>query len=373
MECSECNNVRDTVPAPREESVVDVEQAALRPDRRTASRAAWSLCGIVFALIACAAGLGIVNGTGIDELVFLLPVASSAVVGGVIASHRSNNPVGWFFLASAFSFATTVLSSEYARYGLVTEPGSLPAAPAMVWPGAWLWVPGAVLVLVFVPLHFPDGRLVSPGWRPVRWFGILAAAVIGGRSAIEPGAIPDSGFVNPLGIELPRSVAAVFDMVVLPLWLGLIVVAAASLVVRFRRSGTVQRQQIKWLMFAAALVPVWFLLNAPVERGLPDLFPVLDALALSAVPVAAGVAIVRHRLYDIDLVINRTLVYGSLTGCVVGIYVLVVGYLGQLFRTGGDLLISLIATGVVAVLFAPLRDRLQRAVNHLMYGERDDP
>ncbi len=346
--------------------------AAIPAGSRSAPRIAWLLCGLTFALLAISAVLGVLNGTRAGDLAFLVSVISCAVVGGMVVSHRPDNPVGWFFLVSALSFTTTMFATEYAKYGLLTEPGSLPLARAMVWPATWLWAPGAVLILVFVPLYFPDGRLVSRRWRPVALFAVFFTVLVAALSALEPGEIEDSGLVNPLGMELPQPVAAVFDAVILPLWLGLLFVSAASLVIRFRRSGREERQQIKWLAFAAVLIPVWFLVNSPVQRVFPNLFLVMDALALAGVPIAAGIAILRHRLYDIDLIINRTLVYGALTAGVVGLYVLVVGYLGALLRTD-DLLISLIATGVVAVLFAPLRDRLQRVVNHLLYGERDDP
>ena len=346
---------------------------AIPANSRGTPKAAWSLCGLTFVLLTSGVVFGILNDTHAGELVFLVSVISCAVVGGMVASNRPANPIGWFFLASALSFAATIFTGEYARYGLLTEPGSLPAARAVVWPQSWTWVPGAVLIVVFVPLYFPDGRLVSRRWRPVVWSAALFSVLGAGLSALQPGEIQGSGLANPLGTELPQAVAAVFDAVVLPLWLGLLFVSAASLVVRFRRSGREERQQIKWLAFAAAVIPVWFLLNAPVERAFPNLFLFMDSLALAGVPVAAGIAILRHRLYDIDLVINRTLVYGALTACVVGVYVVVVGYLGQVFHADDNLLISIIATGIVAALFAPLRDRLQRGVNRLTYGERDDP
>jgi DNA-binding NarL/FixJ family response regulator len=126
------------------------------------------------------------------------------------------------------------------------------------------------------------------------------------------------------------------------------------------------------LVFAASAIPIWFLVSPLVQGMAPVLFEIGETLAFAGVPVAVGIAVLKYRLYDIDLVINRTLVYGALTAIVVGIYVFVVGYLGALFRTE-DLLVSLIATGVVAVLFAPLRNRLQGIVNRLLYGERDDP
>ncbi len=347
--------------------------AVIRMSGWDPDKVAWLLSALSAGLVACAGVLAIVNGTGVETLMFLVSVLACAVVGGLIASRLPTNPVGWFFLVSAFSFAMVVLTHEYATYGLLTEPGSLPLARAMVWPQSWLWVPGAVLILSFVPLYFPDGRLVSGRWRPVVWFAVAFSVVGAIYSAFIPGEIQDSGFVNPLGIEAQQPFFEMLGAGILPLWLGLLFVSAASLVVRFRRSAGEERQQIKWLAFAASAVPAWFLVSPAVEALAPTLFEVLDPLAFIGIPIAVGIAILKYRLYDIDLVINRTLVYGALTACVVGIYVLLVGYMGALLHAEGNLMVSLVATGVVAVVFAPLRDRLQHGVNRLMYGERDDP
>ncbi len=336
-------------------------------------KGAWLLCALSTGLVACAGVFVVVNGTGVGTLMFLVSVLSCAVVGGIVASRLPANPVGWFFLVSALSFAATVLTNEYATYGLLTEPGSLPLAWAMVWPQSWLWVPGAGLILAFVPLYFPDGRLVSGRWRPVVWFAVAFSGAGAVYSAFKPGEIQASGFVNPLGIGAQHPFLETLGAGMLPLWLGLLCMAAASLVIRFRRSMGEERQQIKWLAFAASVVPAWFLVSPAVEAVAPALFEVLDPLAFAGIPTAAGIAILRYRLYDIDLIINRTLVYGALTICVVGIYVLLVAYMGALLHAEGNLLVSLSATGLVAVAFAPLRERLQRGVNRLMYGERDDP
>lgn len=261
--------------------------------------------------------------------------------------------------------AFETFAGEYTIYGIVTEPGALPFASAMAWLAAWPELLGGILFFVFLPLYFPEGRLVSPRWRPVARLAVVA---------LLPGKVRyNSEIVNPLGIEALRPVRDPSETVGLALFMAFILVSLASLVVRFRRSRGEERQQLKWFTYAVSVVLVWFLVNWPIEDAIPDLFPVLDSLVISGVPVAAGIAILRYRLYDIDLLINRTLVYGALTACVVGVYVLIVGYLGALFQTSENLLISLVATGLVAVLFQPLRERLQRTVNHLMYGERDDP
>jgi hypothetical protein len=140
-------------------------------------------------------------------------------------------------------------------------------------------------------------------------------------SALTPEDIMNAGIVNPLGIETLQPVSDLLEPVFLPLYFTLLFASAVSLVVRYRRSGSVERQQIKWLAFAALAIPVWFLTNAPIQAVSRTLFFVMDDLILSVlIPVAAGVAILRYRLYDIDVVINRTLVYGSLTAILVGVY-----------------------------------------------------
>lgn len=321
---------------------------------RIASRVAWLLGGVTLALIACTIAFGILNWDGFGESLRLFALFSSALVGSIVASRRPSNPVGWFLLIGAACFALTVYTEAYATYGLLTDPGSLPLAGAMAWPPQWVWVPGAVLILVFLPLYFPNGRLVSPR---LRWavgcagfFSVFMAVF----SAFQPGDVQSTGLKNPLGTEALAALPAVIDASILPLWLGLLFVSASSLAVRFRRSDIEQRQQIKWLALAASAIPLWFLVSPFFERMIPVLFEIGETLVFAGAPVAVGIAILKHRLYDIDLIINRTLVYGILTACVVGIYVLVVGYLGQIFRTQGNLLVSLIATGIVAVLFQPL-------------------
>jgi signal transduction histidine kinase len=230
-----------------------------------------------------------------------------------------------------------------------------------------------VLLFIFLPLYFPNGRLVSPRWRPIVWLAFLLA-VTSVFSAFMPGEDVYGGkMVNPLGVEALRPIHDLFDAVGLALFLGLILIAVASLVVRFRRSGSEERQQLKWFMYAVSTVLVWFVVNRPIDDAAPELFLVMDALVIAGVPVAAGIAILKYHLFDIDLVINRTLVYGSLSALVVGLYVLVVGSLGALLQARGSLLVSLLAAGLVAVLFAPMREWLQRGVNRLMYGERDNP
>jgi signal transduction histidine kinase len=185
---------------------------------------------------------------------------------------------------------------------------------------------------------------------------------------------PERGPGLVTGHEYPSHVAHVLvDFIGFPMLLvGL--GAVISVLVRFRRARGDERQQIKWFASAAVLTVVWIIVFGQSTRGLPEAIVALtNLLVIPSVPIATGIAILRYRLYDIDLLINRTLVYGALSVIVVALYVLVVGSLGALLQVQGSLFASLLATGLVAVLFAPLRDRLQRAVNRLMYGHRDDP
>lgn len=297
-----------------------------------------------------------------------------STVGALVASRRPENPIGWLLGASGLLYAVMVSVGEYGTYALLTERGSQPGGVVAAWLGSWLYVLGANLVL-YSFLLFPDGRLPSPRWRVVAWLVALAICLDTASLALMPGTLYGyPGFDNPFGIEALAGLSGPIGVVTSVLVLVAILAPVIALIVRFRRARGDERQQIKWVIYAVAV------LGAAIVAV--NLWPALDPsfvgavmflVGFLAIPVAIGVAIFKYRLYDIDLVINRTLVYGALTACVVGVYVLVVGYLGALLRTEDNLAISLVATGVVAVLFAPLRDLLQRGVNRLMYGERDEP
>jgi hypothetical protein len=332
---------------------------------------AWSVCGLTVILIACAVALAFLNRSDEASVIFPLGLMVSAMVGGLIASRRPENPVGWFFLGSAGCFAITEVAAEYATYGL-------PGAWVMAWLLSWLWVPALILLLCFVPLYFPDGRLVSPRWRWVVGLALFFSVIIAVFSALSPGEIQEEGIANPLGIEALRPVFELLEIPMLALYFTLLFASAASLVVRFRRSGSVERQQIKWLTFAALAIPVWFLTNSPIEAVSRTLFDIMDALIFSAlIPVTAGVAILRYRLYDIDVVINRTLVYGSLTALLVAIYLGGVAATQAIFRTLTDQqqqpqLAIVVSTLIIAALFNPLRHRIQTLIDRRFYRSKYD-
>jgi signal transduction histidine kinase len=364
---------------------------------RTTSWLAWSLAGLALAVFFASVALFVLArsarvpsslGTGgtIGDMLVFLPFLAFPLVGALIASKRPKNPIGWICLADGLLWMLVDLIDHYGAYGLA-RPGSLPFPVTIAALGGWLWVPAVALLGIYLILLFPNGRLPSTRWRPLGWFSGSVIVLISATIVLSPGPVRGLGGVrNPFGLEGAPWVEDV-GYVVLPLLPLCMLASAVSLVLRYRRSGGEVRQQIKWIAFAASIMGLVYLIAlasalvfAPESQGTASTQPFwlellqnVMLLSFAGVPVAVGFAVLRYRLYDIDFIINRTLVYGALTVSVAGLYVLVVGYLGALLRTGGNLLVSLLAAGLVAVLFAPLRDRLQRAVDRLMYGERDDP
>ncbi len=234
---------------------------------------------------------------------------------------------------------------------------------------------GWFLMLTFGLLLFPNGHLLSSRWRPLARLivGFLAAFTI--TSLLAP-YLSDTRLAtvhNPIGISGASDLLNLLTTLISLGLLATVIPCIVAVVLRFRRARGDERQQLKWFAYGTTL-SILMLIGIVIlvfsNNGAPDTF---FFLAVVCIPISAGIAMLRYRLYDIDVLINRTLVYGLLTFLIVGIYVLAVGYLGALFRTGSNLLISLIATGLVAVLFQPLRALLQRSVNRLLYGQRDEP
>ncbi len=352
--------------------------------RYTAVWSAWSLVplsvalflgGIASALTTRSTAVEITYGSVAEPdsaVLGLTTVLTFSVVGAIIASRHPRNAIGWIFCSVGLVEGLQTLAAGYAEFWLASGSGIKSLAEMGAWFSTWSWIILLSLPTCLLLLLFPDGRLPSPRWRPAAWCAGLGTTGFAASLALEAGPLEDfPQIVNPYGVDSPI-------VVVVPVVAGLVVtgsmaVSAFSLIARLRRAGSEQRQQIKWLayggavvvgtIFASALISIW---SVPVSIA-------VIKIALLGLPIFTGIAIFKHRLYDIDLIINRTLVYGALTLSVAGVYVFAVGYLGALFRTGDNFFVSLVAAGLVAVLFAPLRERLQRAVNRLMYGERDDP
>jgi class 3 adenylate cyclase len=304
------------------------------------------------------------------------------ILGAVIAAHRPENPYGWLWCAVGLGLGMLFLAVGYGAYALVVEPGALPGGVAAAWVSSVLTI--LVLgLLPFVFLLFPNGRLPAGRWRPVAWTAGLVDVALVALVAVEPGPIYDFPFVdNPVRFAgvLGEFVEWLFlsdvaGVVVLAFALTL-TLSAVSMVVRFRRARGQERQQLKWL--AAVSVPVLgffvvLVLGPRWENRLVD--AVAIAVLFSAMYAAIGVAVLRHRLYDIDLLLTRTLAYGLLTATFTVLYLAIVVGIGTLVGSRGrpNLFLSILATGVVAVAFQPSRDRSRRLANRLVYGKRATP
>lgn len=357
--------------------------------QQTARRLSWSitffssavvLTGLILSILALTANGN--HATFSHQFFTPLLTITYCVVGALVASRHPRNPIGWMFCATGFLSAFNMLSSGYALYSeLALMNDSLPGAMFARWLTIWIWLPNVFLPVTFLLLLFPDGNLLSTRWRPIAWasgFGLFGIIV---SMAFHPGPLEAMGLngSNPYGIRDGEAVINVILTIAAPLLLVGVFGSIASIIVRFRSVTGIERAQLKWLAVAGIVVivgnilgsiPWWLWGDNPVTR---ELSIVMTDITVVTIVMATGVAILRYRLWDIHIFVNRTLVYGSLTALVIGLYVVIVGSLGMLLQTGGSLLISLLGTGIIAVLFQPLRERLQRGVNRLMYGERDDP
>jgi signal transduction histidine kinase len=343
---------------------------------RAATGVAWVLVGLAATVVGLGLGLAAANGTQLglaNESLFLIPLAVGfPLVGALVASRRPHNGVAWVYLGGGLGAGLALFAYGYAQYALVTNPGALPGGRALAWVSSWVWVTGATPILTFGLLLFPDGRLPSPRWRLVAWLAAGAIALPILSSALRPGPLVNHPMAtNPVGIPGAAAALRLID----PLGVALFWVAAAgsvaAVLVRFRRGRQQEQQQLKWLAFAMAV-----LLLAIALYWVPWLTLVAHGLFLGAaafIPVAIGIAILRHRLFDIDLLINRTLVYTALTVVLGGAYVGVVAAARLLLQGHAAAGVSVAATALVAVLFAPLRSWLQRRADQLLYGDRHDP
>ena len=335
---------------------------------RAATRLAWSLWLLAMVLVALGVLLGVRNAATVaafvaDALVFVPMVVSFATVGALIAARHPGNPIGWLFASFAAIVGLVLLASEYASYGLVTAPGSVPGGDWAAWLGAWT-LGFTIAIPAFIFLLFPDGHLLSPRWRPLAWL-IVATSMLGvALAALSNLAVADFSPVATSPIQLLRggAIRALYN-VNQAVGAAVLLGSALCLVVRLRRARGEQRQQLKWVAYTATVGFAAFGIVALV--GWPE--PVVVAtVAFPAVAIAAAIAIFKYRLYDIDRLISRTLVYAILT-LVLGLgYAGVVLVVGQLFGgvTGRPPSWAVAAaTLAVAAAFQPARRRIQQAVD----------
>jgi signal transduction histidine kinase len=342
---------------------------------RTAGRLGRALGLVALALTASGLAFGAKNGVnpwsyeGASTVVLL---GAFGGLGALLASRRPANPIGWIFIATAVMFAVSGLADQYSRYGLVTRPGSIPGADIAAWLGRWIWVPASGVLLIYTLLLFPDGRLPSRRWRPVAWLGAVAIIV-----GVVPVAIvgwtlrgPRLLYANEPPLSLPHSyrlavtvLESAFSFIFLLAFVG-----AASLLVRRRRATGEEREQIRWFAYGG------FLMAISVVASIPGVGPEeLVIVAFLALPVAATIAILKYRLYDIDVVLNKTVVYGVLAAFFTAIYVAIVVGIGTAFGSRSSMPLTILAAVVMAVAFQPVRERARKFANRLVYGKRATP
>ena len=364
-----------------------------RTSHRAAAWFAWSLWALSLAAIAASVAFQLLNastptaatrGPVVLGIGFVLVFMSFATVGALVASRQPANLIGWIFCALGLFLPLAGASEEYALYALVTQPDSLPGGEVMAWLAAWF--AGAInfAMLAFVLLLFPDGRLLSRRWRFVVWVNLIAILLIFAWN-FEPGQIESVGLLkvaNPFGVAGAGTLLQALGELGFFLVLAVAIAGAISLVIRFSRSRGDERQQIKWFVFAGAVfcavlavAPVLWTL--PLSPATEWIWPTLFLLGLGTIPAATGIAILKYRLYDIDLLINRTLVYGALSATLALIYFGGVATTQAIFRalTGQQeqpQLAIVISTLLIAALFNPLRRRIQRFIDRRFYRRKYD-
>jgi signal transduction histidine kinase len=340
------------------------------------ARLARGLLGVYVLLVGAAGVLAALSGYW-GPVAWMSTVVSFALVGGLIAS-RVGGAIGWICIAVAIAVALSAASEEYAFYAVRTNPGSLPGGAFGAWYSTFSWVTFIVPIGVFLVLLFPDGKPPSRRWRPVAWLAVVATAFAVGGMSLAPGELDGAVKAeNPLGVDAEGLLSVVAWAGILTIF-ACIIASAVSIVVRYRRSRGDERQQLKWFVSAVLLTVGLFFLSWPaavVSETLSNVFNALSLFAWVTLPLAAGIAIFRYRLYDIDLVINRALVFGILAAFLTAVYVAIVVGIGSLVgRAGGsNVVLSILATAVVAVAFQPMRERARRLANRLVYGHRATP
>jgi hypothetical protein len=353
---------------------------------RAASWLAWSLCAAAFSLLALALLLIVLGwSTSLPrgwvswqaQAIYAVGLIGAPVLGGLVASRRPQNPLGWLWLGLSLGLAILSFGQVYAAYSLVAEPGSLPAPRTVAHVVAGEGWVAAFTMLPLLLLLFPTGRLPSRRWRFVAW----AVAVSGATGILLYPFVPQEDIVvpvtNPLGVGGPVGEAlSIFATVVYLIIVFAAVPCALSLVLRYRRAGGVERQQLKWFAYAAVLFVglnvSQFFYEPPYTWD-----ALVEVVTIVGLYVAVGIAILKYRLYDIDRIINRTLVYGTLTVMLAALYFGGVTATQAVFQTltGQEKLPQLAvvaSTLVIAALFIPLRRRIQGFIDRRFYRSKYD-
>jgi hypothetical protein len=347
--------------------------------RRTAI-AVWlvtiALCATAATLLVATAGVPMPASWGFRGSSNLVALTFGSV-GAVVSIRRPTHTIGWLFLAVGVLYALEALGIEYVVAGVLAIPGSLPLVTPIAWFLTWGWIPPVALALVYLPLLFPDGRLPSRRWRPVVWFGVAATIAFSVLTSVEPGPIVQATFIdNPAGLVGLDD--AVFALVLVPFVLA-VLLSVVSLVRRFRAASATVRGQIKWFALAslvALVVDAVYSLSfaVTVDPAVTKALEVLLIVAILGLPVAAGLAILRYRLYDIDRIVSRTIAYAAvvtiLGAAFVGIILGLQAVLAPI--TGGQTIAVAASTLAVFALFQPVLRRVRAAVDRRFDRTRYD-
>lgn len=347
---------------------------SLTRGQRRLQMAAWVVLAFTIGLMVTSEALDRVSGTApdggwLEDLLLMAAFFSFPVMGALIARQRPDNLIAWLMLWVGFQTGMLVLGTSYAQYALVYRDQALPGATLGAWIEAWAWFPLILVIPTFLLLLFPTGRLPSRRWRPVAWLSGALLVVSAGLSMVEERLVSEGYSIrNPIGIPgLGDTEDSVF-VVLGPLLLVAVVLSGASLVVRFRRAGTQERQQLKWVALAGSAL----VLIAPLEDWvtLPGfVFPLL----VMGIPVSIAMAVLRYRLYDVDRIISRSVAYALLTSLLVGTYFLSVLVLQSVLPLPErSPLIVAASTLLVVAAFGPLRTRVQRIVDRRFNRSRYD-
>ena len=345
---------------------------------RSARRLAWAIWIAGMAMFLGVFGFRLIRHESFQPSDITEPLAFAAVgvVGLIVAIHQPRNAIGWIYLVVwIFAAGLFAVVQEYASW-VETSHASAPGEPIAVWLGNWTWVPIFTLLLTYPFLLFPDGHLPSPRWRPVAWAIAITSALWSITFALNGGSdytnANNERATNPFAA--PASIASAVTGARIALsfvMIGLMAATVASLLIRYRRSHGDEREQIRWLMLAGGVTVFWFIL--PLNHGVGGWADFLQGFVLALIPIAIGVAILKYHLYDIDLVLRKTLVFGVLAVFITLVYVAIVVGVGTAVGSSGNPVLSGIAAAIVALAFQPVRRWGQRLANRLVYGKRATP
>jgi hypothetical protein len=346
----------------------------------------WILAGLAVVLAIARLVLVIDDGSGhaaiagvkqpesdvISVLVETLMTALYVGLGALVATRRTRNPVGWLLLTTGFSFSAFLLADRVGWHYLLADGRVTARAQDTLWIADWGWIPAVATIFIFLPLLFPTGRPLTTRWRRFAWTALGLVAVFLVADMLAPGPLENYTSVdNPFGTG---EVATTVRDVSFPLIGAFAIASIASLAIRFRRSQGVERQQIKWVAASGAGLVMTFVGNALTQEWAQTVADIIQFTGLIALPIAVAVAILRYRLYDIAVVVNRTLVYGSLTAALAAVYLATVLLLQLILDpvTSGSSLAVAVSTLAVAGLFGPVRARIQAVVDKRFYRRKYD-